>query len=43
MKKTAHKMREKERGENTEETFRCVRPERVNKWPKSVVANWWWR
>jgi hypothetical protein len=25
-----------------EETSRCVRPERVNKWPNSMTNIWWW-
>jgi hypothetical protein len=32
-------MTEKERRKTTEENSRCVRPERVKKWPNSMVAN----
>jgi hypothetical protein len=33
-----HTKRQKKSGKTTEETFVCVRPERVNKWPNSMVA-----
>ena len=28
--------------QTSEETFRYVRPERVNKWPNSMTDIWWW-
>jgi hypothetical protein len=33
---------QKEPRKTTEETSGGVRPERVNKWPNSLIATWWW-
>jgi hypothetical protein len=35
--KELHSKRQKEPRKTTEETSGCVRPERVNKWPKSLI------
>jgi hypothetical protein len=37
-----HPKRQKEPRKTIKETSGCVRPERVNKWPSSLVATWWW-
>jgi hypothetical protein len=36
--KTLHPKRQKEPRKTTEETSACVRPERVNRWPNSLIA-----
>jgi hypothetical protein len=34
--------KQKEPRKTIEETSGCMRPERVNKWPNSLIATWWW-
>jgi hypothetical protein len=33
---------QKESWQTFEETSGCVRPERANKWPNSMIDRWWW-
>jgi hypothetical protein len=37
-----HTRRQKDLGKTTGEPSGWVRPERVNTWPNSVAATWWW-
>jgi hypothetical protein len=40
--KKLHPKRYKEPRKTTEVTSGCVSPERVNKWPNLLIAEWWW-
>jgi len=37
-----HTKRQKEPGKTIDESLGRVRSERVNTWPRSMIATWWW-